>query len=148
MFRLLTAVNDLHEIIGYATVLMVIGLAIGLGGPRHKIAGAILLMESFSILLLSSLLEGYTRLVLQDGKAIVVLLAFSVMTVRWPDRWLIVLTGLQAFAVMLRLAVWIDPSIVVPVNGLLLNITGWMMLAVLAAATIAHILRPRESPTA
>jgi len=35
---------------------------------------------------------------------------------------------------------------VVPVNGLLLNITGWMMLAVLLAATIAHILRPRQSP--
>ena len=147
MFRLLAAVNDLHEIIGNAAVMAVATLAIGLGGPRHKIAGAILLIESFSIVVLSSLLEGATRLVLQDGKAIVVLLAFGMMTVRWPDRWLILLTGLQAFAVMLRLAVWIDPSIVVPVNGLLLNITGWMMLAVLAAATIAHILRPRKSPT-
>ncbi len=147
MFRFLVAVNDLHEIIGYVAVLIVTGLAIGLGGPRHKIAGVILLMESFSIVVLSSVSEGATRLVLQDGKAIVVLLAFGMMTVRWPDRWLILLTGLQAFAIMLRLAVWIDPSIIVPVNGLLLNITGWMMLAVLAAAMIARMLPPRELPT-
>ena len=148
MFRLLAAVNDLHEIIGNFAVLGMAALAIGLGGPRHKIAGAILLLESFSIAILSSLTEGATRLLLQDGKAILVLLAFGIMTVRWPDRWLILLTGLQAFAVMLLLAVWIDPSIVVPVNGLLLNITGWMMLAVLLAATVAHILRTQPSLTA
>ena len=147
MFRLLASVNDLHEIIGTVAVLAVTALAIGLGGPRHKIASAILLVETFSLVVLSSLLQGAARLHLLDGKAILVLLAFGMMTVRWPDRWVILLTGLQAFAVMLRLAVWIDPSIVVPVNGLLLNITGWMMLAVLLAATIAHILRSRHSPT-
>lgn len=146
MFRLLDVVNDLHEIIGVFAVLAVAGLAISLGGPRHRIAGLLTLADTFSLAILSAVLDGVDRHHVLDGKAVLVLIAYGIMTVRWPDRWLILLTGLQGFAVMLRLAARIDPTIVVPVNGLLLNVTGWLMLAVLAGAAVAHILRPRREP--
>ncbi len=144
MFRLLDGLNDLHEIIGAVSVLFVCGLAIAFGGRPHRLASLVLLIEFFGAMALSPVLALLPHSL--DIKAALVLIAYAVLTVRWPDRWLILLTGLQGFAVLLRLAVWIDPTIVVPVNGLLLNVTGWLMLAVLGGAAIAHMSNRRSNP--
>lgn len=136
MLQFLTAIDELHEIIAVGAVLAVCALAIGLGTLQQKLAGVVQFVDAFGLAIFSALLARPDRVFAIDGKALFVLAAYCALTIRWRDRLLIVLTGLQAFAVMLHLSVWLDNSILAPVNGLLLNITGWTMLAVLAVATL------------
>ncbi|MGK2910709.1 MAG: hypothetical protein ACSLE1_13060 [Sphingobium sp.] len=134
MHFLLSAIDDLNEIFGLLTVLGVCGVAILLGSRQQKLAGVVQLIDAFGIALFTAFVAREDRMIVGDLKSLIILACYCGLTIRWPDTFLILLTGLQGYAVSLHLAVWIDRSIQSPVNALLLNITGWLMLLVLVAS--------------
>ncbi|WP_332659066.1 hypothetical protein [Brevundimonas sp.] len=144
MLDFLSAIDELHEILAVGSVVLVSALALILGRGPERAAGLVLLIDAFGLVLLAGLLDQGDRVVLVHAKAVLVLGAYVVMTIRWHHRWLVLLAGLQAFAVLLHLVAWIDRSIVIFANALLLNATGWLMLLVLAVATVGNAFRRRD----
>lgn len=136
----LSAIDQLYEILAVGSVILVSALALTVGRGPERIAGAVVLIEAFGFVLLTGLLDQGDRVVLVHAKAVLVLGVYIVMVLRWPHRWLVLLTGLQAFAVLIHLVVWIDRSIVIYANSLLLNATGWLMLLVLAVTTVGNAI--------
>lgn len=141
----LSAIDELHEILAVGCVVLVSLLALVLGRGPERVAGLVLLVDAFGLALLGGLLHQEDRVGIVHAKAVLVLGAYVLMVFRWPQRWLVLLAGLQAFAVLLHLAVWIDRSIIIFANALLLNATGWAMLGVLAATTVGNALQRRET---
>lgn len=140
--------SNLHVILGTAAVLVVCGAAVAFGSTRLRLVGLLQAAEHFGIILLAAGASPGDRLLLVDAKSFVVLLVYGVMCFRWPDRWVILLTGLQGFAVLLHLSDLLDVSLPRSVNGLFLNVTGWGMLLVLATATAIHVLNRFDRPDA
>ena len=131
---------DLYHILGTGAVIAVVGAALAFGSAHQRLAGVVQLIDMFGIAAVVALAHSEDRLYLVDAKAILILIAYGLMCFRWPDRWLILLTGLQGFAVLLHLSDWLDVSLPRSVNGLFLNVTGWAMLLVLGTATAIHVM--------
>lgn len=146
MQQLLAAVDQLYEIFATGAVLVVCGLALACRDNHVRLAGVLQLADAFAIAMVASLLDPHDRHYLMDAKAFLVLAAYAAMTFRWPDRWLIVLTGLQGFAVLLHFSDWMDAAISWPVNRLLLNVTGWSMVLVLGAVAAIRLLPQAAGP--
>lgn len=134
------AFENLYQILGVAAMVVGYGFAVAFGSRTQKVAGALQLMEAFGIAWLTTLATPGDPLYLMDAKSILVLIAYCVMCYRWPDRWLVLMTGLQGFAVLLHISDWLDVSLPRSVNGLLLNATGWGMLLILTTATAIHVV--------
>lgn len=137
-------INELHEIIGWGAVFLACGLALVMGGKIERTAGLIGLADAFGLLVLTLVFSRYDRSILAEVKAAGILVAYGAMVVRWPAPWLVLMTALQAFAVLLHLSTFIDRTILSSVNGLLLNGVGWAMLVLLAAATIVQRFSQRD----
>lgn len=144
MLDFLSAIDELHEVLAVGSVVLVSALALSLGRGPERLAGLVLLIDAFGLVLLAGVLDHGNRVVFVHVKALLVLGAYVVMTVRWPHRWLVLLAGLQAFAVLLHLVVWIDRSIVIYANAFLLNATGWLMLLVLGVVTVGNVFKRRD----
>lgn len=140
MQDLLAAIDHLYEIAAIAAVLLVCGVALVFGDKPIRLAGTVQLADVFVIATVSTLFDPRDELGLMHGKSLIVLLAYVVLMFLWRDRYLVVLTGLQGFAVLVHFSDLIDPSVQWPINRLLLNLTGWSMLGVLAIAAGAHLL--------
>jgi len=134
------AFSNLHVILSMAAALVVFGAAVAFGSTRLRLVALLQAAENFGIILLAAGASPSDRLLLMDVKSFVVLLAYGVMCFRWPDRWLILMTGLQGFAFLLHLSDVLDVSLPRSVNGLFLNAIGWGMLLVLATATAIHVV--------
>lgn len=139
------AFDNLHVILGAGAVIAVCGAAVALGSLPQKLMGVLQLLETFGIVWLTAGVAPEDRLYLVDAKSIVVLIAYGAMCYRWPDRGLILMTGLQGFAVILHVSDWLDVSLPRSINGLLLNSTGWGMLFVLGTATALHVVHRIDS---
>lgn len=81
-------------------------------------------------------------------RAIIVFIAYGFAVLRWPDRWLVILAGLQGFAVILHLSTLLDEAILMPTTSLLLNVTGWSMLIILASASVAQVFQGSDAKRA
>jgi hypothetical protein len=147
MWDWLRAIDELQEILGVGAVLAIVAAAMVVGRAPARWAAGVALADSFILALLSAVLAHADRVVLVHAKAVIVLLAYAALVVRWPHRWLVLLAGLQGFAVLLHLAAWIDRTIVIPANALLLNGIGWAMLLVLLYGAISGRLAPRPVPS-
>ncbi|WP_428151701.1 hypothetical protein [Brevundimonas sp.] len=132
--------DNLYVFLGTGAVLVVCGAAVLFGSMRQRLAGLLQAADVFGILLLAAGVQPDDRLYLMDLKALLVLVVYGVMCFRWPDRWVILLTGLQGFAVLLHVSDLLDVSLPRSVNGLFLNAIGWAMLLVLATSTAVHVL--------
>ena len=135
MSALLQAFDHLYEVIAALSVLVVCGAAMVRPNAPLRAAAAIQLIDVFAIAVLSPLLEPRDGFHLVDLKAVVVLAAYATITMRWRDRWIVILTGLQGFAVFIHLADALDGAITRSSNGLILNAIGWAMLSCLAVVT-------------
>lgn len=142
---MLNAFDDLHQILAIMAVILVIGLALTIGRGPERLCALILLFDTFGIVLLITLFDQPSRLWMVHAKAILVLLAYGGVLWRWPHRWLILLAALQIFAVILHLSAWVDGSILIMVNSLLLNGVGWLMMIVLVAATIGGAVQRHDA---
>ena len=138
---MLEAFNDLYELIAIMATVVTLMLALIVGRAPERACGLILLVDAFGIILMLSLFDQPSRYWMVQAKAVLVLLAYGAVLWRWPHRWLIVLAALQAFAVLLHLAVWVDTSILAGVNALLLNGVGWLMMITLSAAAVGGAIQ-------
>lgn len=136
--------NELHEIIALALVPAILGLVFLVGGKVERIVAGVMTLDAFVVTWIVMRFDRFNLALISDVKAVAILLLFAVLTWRLPHRWLVAMTALQAFAVLLRLSTWLDRSIINPVNGLLLNITGWLMLGLLAAMAVGHAVSRRR----
>ena len=146
MAQALQAVNDLHEIIGLGTIVFTIALALIFGRTPHRVCAVMLAFETFGMVLLLSALTQEQRFLATKIRALVFVFAYAALTVRWRDRWLILLTGLQGYATLVHIAAWIDPTIWLGANSLVLNVVGWLMIATLAGASLSQAFNRRRSP--
>lgn len=143
--QVLSAFDHLYEIIGLAAVVLACGLAFA-GRIQERLAAGLLLLDVFSIALLAWVIPLDPRLPVMELKAMLILAGYAAMTVRYSDRWIIALCGLQGFAVLLHLSHLLDVSIPRSVNGLMLNLTGWAMIITLVGAALARLVQPRSIP--
>ncbi|WP_298162098.1 hypothetical protein [Brevundimonas sp.] len=141
-----SAFDNLHVIIGTGAVVIVAGAALAFGSARLRLVGLLQVTEMICSTLLDAGASPDDRLLLMDVKSFVVLVVYGVMCFRWPDRWVVLLTGLQGFAVLIHLSDLLDLSLPRSVNGLFLNVTGWGMLLVIATATAIHIMNRFDRP--
>lgn len=141
---MLDAFDDLHKILGYMATALGVSLALAIGRGPERACAAIVLFETFVDIGVLSHFDQSSRWWMVQIKAILILLTYAAAVWRWPDRWLMLLAGLQGFAVLLHLSTWIDASILLRVNSLLLNSVGWSMMIVLVSATIGGALKRRD----
>lgn len=142
---MLNAFDDLHQILGYMATALTVGLALVIGRGPERVCVLIVLFETFVDIAILSQFDQSSRWWMVQIKAILVLSAYAAAVWRWPDRWLILLAALQGFAVLLHLSNWVDATILLRVNSLLLNGVGWLMMIVLAAATIGGALKRHDA---
>lgn len=142
---MLEAFNNLYELIAILATAVTLILALTLGRTPERICGLILLVDVFGIILMLSLFDQPARYWMVQVKAVLVLLAYGAVLWRWPHRWLIVLAALQAFGVLLHLAVWLDTSILAQVNALLLNGVAWLMMITLSAASVGGAIQRHDT---
>lgn len=137
---------NLLVILGTGLLVVVCGAAVAFGSTQLRLFALLLAAEHFGTILLVAGTSPDDRLLLMDAKSFVVLLVYGVICFRWPDRWVILLTGLQGFAVLIHLSDLMDLSLPRSVNGLFLNLIGWGMLLVLATVTAIHIMSRFDRP--
>ncbi len=132
---ILASFDELHEILGTGSVLLALLVAGVVGRKPWRLAAAVLALELIGSLALA-VLDRYDRVLFTHGKSILVagLLALIVLRHRAPG--LIVLLALQFFALLLHLAVWLEPTILARANALTLNGVGWAMILTLAAGSL------------
>ncbi|QYC08975.1 hypothetical protein [Brevundimonas nasdae] len=135
---LLQALATLYQILGFAAGFIVIAVALLLGGPSHRACAIIALVDALGLYVLMSALDLNQVEWMVQLRSILVFLAYGLVVFRWSDRWLVLLMGLQGFAVLLHLSNLLDDSIHTATTSLLLNATGWLMLILLATASVAH----------
>ena len=70
------------------------------------------------------------------GKAVLLFAFYAGSSWRWPHNWLIVMTSLQFIDLLLVMALLVDASIMISVNGLIRNVIGWLMLLTLSLAIV------------
>lgn len=142
---LLQALATLYQILGFFAGLLVIGLALAIGQTPHRLCALIALIDALGLYLLMSALDLEQVEWMVQLRSALVFLAYGLVVYHWKDRWLILLMGLQGFAVLLHLSAQFDDSILRPTTGLLLNATGWLMLTVLLTATIVSAFQRNDA---
>ncbi len=142
----LHAIDRLYEILGFSGAFLVSGFALAVGRRPERACALVYLIDGLSMFVLVALFEYRERLWMTHMKSVVFLAAMAMLTIKWPNRWLIVVTGLQVFCVLLHLGMMVDPTILQQSNGLLLNGAGWLQLIVLAAATIGGLFERADQP--
>ncbi|MBK1969179.1 hypothetical protein ABC365_00315 [Brevundimonas sp. 3P9-tot-E] len=142
MAALLAPFDQIQEILGLAAVVVTGLFAVFMGRREVRVAGVLHLIDGFSLTLVGALTHGATSFISADVKAILIWFAYALMTLRWPGRWLVVLTALQGLAVLIRWSFWLDAELPRATTSLILNLTGWMMLFILLGATVAYPRRP------
>lgn len=140
MAGLFAPIDELHEIIAKFAIIITIVLSLILGNRPQKVAGLVLLADAFGLAVIYMLLERRAGVHLVDLKSLLILGAYVAMTLRWPDRWIVLLTGLQLFAVFIRAAAYVDQDVMNQVTALLLNGAGWLMIGTLAVVTVVEII--------
>lgn len=145
---LLQALATVYQILGFSAVLLVITVAMVFGGPPHRACALIALFDALALYVLMSALDLKQVEWMVQVRSVLVLLAYSGVVVRWRDRWLVMLMGLQGFAVILHLSTMLDDDILMPTTSLLLNVTGWSMLIILTSATVAWALQRNDAKRA
>lgn len=134
---LLQALATLYQILGFSAGFLVIAIALAFGGAPHRACAMIALFDALGLYVLMSALDLNQVEWMVQVRSVLVFLAYGCVVFRWKDRWLVLLMGLQGFAVLLHLSTLLDDSILMPTTSLLLNGTGWLMLIILASASIA-----------
>jgi hypothetical protein len=142
---LLQALATLYQILGFFAGFIVIGLALVLGGPPHRACAIIALFDALGLYVLMSALDLDQVDWMVQVRSILVFLAYGLVVFRWSDRWLVLLMGLQGFAVLMHLSNLLDDSIHASTTSLLLNATGWLMLILLATASVAHAFQRSDA---
>lgn len=145
---LLQALATVYQILGFSAVFLVITVAMVFGGPPHRACALIALFDALALYVLMSALDLKQVEWMVQVRSVLVLLAYSGVVVRWRDRWLVMLMGLQGFAVILHLSTMLDDDILMPTTSLLLNVTGWSMLIILTSATVAWALQRNDAKRA
>lgn len=138
---MLEAFDDLHQILSYMAAVLTIGLAFVLGRGPERACALIMLAEYIVDIAMASWIDPSVRWWMTHIKAVLILTVYGAVVWRWPNRWLILLMGLQGFAVMLHLSTWLDATLLMSSHRLLLNGVGWLMAIVLATATIGGALK-------
>ncbi|HZW15918.1 MAG TPA: hypothetical protein VFF66_06650 [Brevundimonas sp.] len=128
--------DELHEIIGSGAVVLAILCALAVGTRPYKLAGLVMILETFSWLAFAWIFDRYDRVLFSHGKSIVVAVLFAAILVRHRGLPLVLLASLQMVAVLIHLSVWVERSILADVNALVLNAIGWMMLALITGGSI------------
>ena len=145
---LLQALATVYQILGFSAVFLVITVAMVFGGPPHRACALIALFDALALYVLMSALDLKQVEWMVQVRSVLVLLAYSGVVFRWRDRWLVMLMGLQGFAVILHLSTMLDDNILMPTTSLLLNVTGWSMLIILTSATVAWALQRNDAKRA
>lgn len=145
---LLQALATVYQILGFSAVFLVITVAMVFGGPPHRACALIALFDALALYVLMSALDLKQVEWMVQVRSVLVLLAYSGVVFRWRDRWLVMLMGLQGFAVILHLSTMLDDDILMPTTSLLLNVTGWSMLIILTSATVAWALQRNDAKRA
>lgn len=145
---LLQALATVYQILGFSAVFLVITVAMVFGGPPHRACALIALFDALALYVLMSALDLKQVEWMVQVRSVLVLLAYSGVVVRWRDRWLVMLMGLQGFAVILHLSTMLDDDILMPTTSRLLNVTGWSMLIILTSATVAWALQRNDAKRA
>lgn len=140
MPQVFAAFDHLYEVLATLVVFAVCGFALIARAARLKTAGLVQLADFVGVALLASLIDADNRFYLMDYRAGAVFCAYCLMVLKWPDRWIVLLGGLQGFAILLRLSAGAAADIPQSVSGLLLNATGWAMIAVLASVVAVDLL--------
>lgn len=145
MPQVFTAFDHLYEVLATLVVVAVCSLALVARETRLKMAGVVQLADFAGVALLASLIDPEDNLNLMDYRAGAVFFAYCLMVLKWPDRWIVLLGGLQGFAILLRLSDTVGADVPQSVSGLLLNATGWAMIAVLASVVAVDLLNRRSN---
>lgn len=145
---LLQALATVYQILGFSAVFLVITVAMVFGGPPHRACALIALFDALALYVLMSALDLKQVEWMVQVRSVLVLLAYSGVVFRWRDRWLVMLMGLQGFAVILHLSTMLDDDILMPTTSLLLNVTGWSMLIILTSASVAWALQRNDAKRA
>lgn len=138
----LNAFDQLHEIVGLAAVIGTGLAALCLGTTPVRAAGALQLIDGIGIAALTAIFPYQTAFLTSDVRALAMWSAYALLTMRWSGRWLIALTSLQGCAVLVRGSFWLDDAPPRATTALILNTTGWLMIFILGAATLAHLKGP------
>ncbi|WP_292226570.1 hypothetical protein [Brevundimonas sp.] len=142
---LLQALATLYQILGFFAGFLVIAIALVLGGPPHRACAIIALFDALGLYVLMSALNLDQVDWMVQLRSVFVFFAYGFTVFRWRDRWLILLMGLQGFAVLLHLSNILDRTIHPSTTSLLLNATGWLMLILLATASVAHAFQRSDA---
>ncbi|UQV17410.1 hypothetical protein MU852_10875 [Brevundimonas albigilva] len=142
---MISAFDDLHQILSYMATALTIGLALLIGRGPERACGLIVAAETFVDIVVMSQFDPSMRWWAVQIKAGLVLSAYAAAVWRWPDRWLIVMTALQGCALLLHLSTWLDSTILMRSNGLLLNSIGWLMMILLVSATIGKAIQRHDA---
>lgn len=132
----LMAVDNLYEILGYFAVVAVSLAALALGSVRERLVAVIFLLDAVTISAVDLYLDGWWRIWTMFGKAVLLFAFYAGSSWRWPHSWLIVMTSLQFIDLLLVMALLVDASIMISVNGLIRNVIGWLMLLTLSLAIV------------
>lgn len=143
---MLRIVNELHEILGFAAVIVAVGAALLSRRPAYRWAAGVVIIETLFWLAVSGLLNAGDLLVLGHLKAVVVTVLLAWGVLRHESWGLILLLALQLVAVFVHLALWFEASIASTVNALVLNAVGWLMMATLFAGAVTSWLRRDPFP--
>ena len=141
---MLQAFDDLHQILAYMATVLTIGLAFVVGRGPERACALIMLTENIVDIAMASWIDPSVRWWMIHVKAVLILTAYGAVVWRWSDRWLVLLMGLQGFAVMLHLSTWLDATLLMSSHRLLLNGVGWLMAIVLATATVGGALKRHD----
>lgn len=142
---LLQALATLYQILGFSAGFLAIAIALAFGGAPHRACAVIALFDALGLYVLMSALDLNQVEWMVQVRSVLVFLAYGCAVYRWKDRWLVLLMGLQGFAVLLHLSTLLDDSILMPTTSLLLNGTGWLMLLILVTATITHAFQKHDA---
>lgn len=142
---MLAALDDLHQILGYMATALALGLALALGRGPERACALIVVAETFVDIAVVSHIDPSIRWWVVQIKAGLVLAAYAAAVWRWPDRWLILMMALQGCALLLHLSSWLDASLLARSNALLRNGIGWLMMILLASASIGKAIQRHDA---
>ena len=142
---MISAFDDLHQILSYMATALTIGLALLIGRGPERACGLIVAAETFVDIVVMSQFDPSIRWWAVQIKAGLVLAAYAAAVWRWPDRWLILMMALQGCALLLHLSSWLDASLLARSNALLRNGIGWLMMILLASASIGKAIQRHDA---
>ncbi len=146
--RLLAPFDTLYEITILLGAALAILIALTLGGPAQRRCGWIVLADA---LVLTPLLAIMGPLVAPWGAALkssLVLVAYGQATLSWSDRWLIPVTGLQSFCLILELSALLEPGLLVSATSFLVIAARWLQAIVLATAAVGAAIQRHDQKRA